>query len=287
MIRSRRSNFCFALLSLLSVLLICATAAQAQTPQQTLNQYVADLQKNPNDYALREKIIKHVQTMKQKPAIPEEARRHYVMAKTLSDEAKKVEDFHDAITEFRAALIVAPWWAEANRDFGLTLEAAQRYDEAIAYIKLYMATDPGSDRTRAAQDEIYKIEAKKKLAGKASRESSPAVVSAPKQNTFEHLLRKIDGRRYATRERGRQVLLDVRGRTFVQGFIEDNGSYRELGRTEIRGREFTEPMYSTMPAGIARIVERYWSISESGESITLRWRWSGGEIEQLIYLWQR
>lgn len=277
----------YSLMFGLMVIASFSAHAQSSNSQQTLNQYVADLRKNPNDYALREKIIKHVQTMRPAPAVPEEARRHYVMAKTLSDEAKKVEDFNDSIAEFRGALLAAPWWAEANRDFGLTLEAAQRYDEAIAYIKLYMATNPGSDRTRAAQDEIYKIEAKKKLAGKASRESSPAVVSAPKQNTFEDLLRKIDGRRYATRERGRQVLLDVRGRTFVQGFIEDNGSYRELGRTEIRGREFTEPMYSTMPAGIARIVERYWSISESGESITLRWRWSGGEIEQLIYLWQR
>ncbi len=43
---------------------------QAATPQQTLNQYISDLQKNPDDYALREKIIKHVQTMKPAPAIP-------------------------------------------------------------------------------------------------------------------------------------------------------------------------------------------------------------------------
>ncbi len=83
------------------------------------------------------------------------------------------------------------------------------------------------------------------------------------------------------------MLLDVRGRVFVQGWIENDGSYREQSRTEIRGREFTEPVYSNLPRDIARIVERYWSISESGESVTLRWRWSGGEIEGLIYLWQR
>lgn len=51
---------------------LAAFSAQAQSPQQTLNQYVSDLQKNPDDNALREKIIKHVQTMKPAPAIPEE-----------------------------------------------------------------------------------------------------------------------------------------------------------------------------------------------------------------------
>jgi len=61
----------------------------------------------------------------------------------------------------------------------------------------------------------------------------------------------------------------------------------ELYRSEIRGREFTEPVYSNISRDIARIVERYWSISESGESITLRARWSSGEVEQLTYRWQR
>jgi len=144
------------------------SAAHAQSPQETLKQYISALQSNPNDSALREKIIRHVQTMRPAPMIPEEARRHYVMAKTLFDGAKKVEDFNDPITEFRGALLVAPWWAEANRDLGLALETAQRYDEAITYIRLYIVTSPGNERARAAQDEIYKIEAKKRLADKAA-----------------------------------------------------------------------------------------------------------------------
>jgi hypothetical protein len=160
----------FAVLSAFIIICIFMSAVQAQSPQQTLNQYISELQKNPNDYVLREKIIRYVQTMKPKPAIPEEARRHYIIAKTLFDGAKKAEDFNESITEFKSALFVAPWWIEANRDLGLSLEAAQRYDEAIIYIKLYMAANPGDDRTRAAQDEIYKIEAKKKLTDKAASE---------------------------------------------------------------------------------------------------------------------
>lgn len=161
---------CPATLLVFMLVFVLIPAVQAQSPQETLTQYISALQKNPNDAALREKIIRHVQTMSPAPAIPEEARRHYVMAKTLFDGAKRVEDFNDPITEFKGALLVAPWWAEANRDIGLALEAAQRYDEAITYIRLYMVTNPGNERARAAQDEIYKIEAKKRLADKAASE---------------------------------------------------------------------------------------------------------------------
>jgi tetratricopeptide (TPR) repeat protein len=136
--------------------------ARAQSPQQTLDQYVSDLRKNPNDAALREKIIKHVQTMRPSPAIPEEARRHYVMAKTHYKDAKKIEDYIVAMEEFRKALLIAPWWPDANRELGIAAKGAQRYDDAIAALKLYIVTNPGRDKARATQDEIYRIEAKKK-----------------------------------------------------------------------------------------------------------------------------
>ena len=42
-------------------------AVEAQSPQATLKQYISDLQKNPNDNALREKIIKLVQIIKPAP----------------------------------------------------------------------------------------------------------------------------------------------------------------------------------------------------------------------------
>jgi hypothetical protein len=170
------------LLELMLLPLLCAIAvpARAQTanPQDTLNQYIADLQSNPNDTALRGKIIALAQSMSPPPAIPEEARRHYMMAETFVEKAKNdterarddsglkqaATEFEQAIVEFKSALLAAPWWPEANRDYALTLEAAERFDEATAYVKLYMATNPGDERLRAAQDEIYKIEARKKLA---------------------------------------------------------------------------------------------------------------------------
>jgi hypothetical protein len=91
--------FSFVLFMLLMI--IPVGSVQAQTPQQTLTQYLSELQKKPDDNALRERIIRHAQTMRPVPAIPEEARRHYVMAKTLFDGAKKVEDFKTPLRSSR------------------------------------------------------------------------------------------------------------------------------------------------------------------------------------------
>jgi len=71
----------------LVLLVISVFVSYAQAPQQTLTQYISDLQKNPNDYALREKIINHVQTMRPVPKTSEQAAIH------------------------ERALLVAPWLA--------------------------------------------------------------------------------------------------------------------------------------------------------------------------------
>ena len=67
--------------------------AQCANPQETLNQYISDLQNNPNDYALREKIIKHVQTMRPAPAIPLEVERFEGRAEFAFKNAKSEADF--------------------------------------------------------------------------------------------------------------------------------------------------------------------------------------------------
>jgi tetratricopeptide (TPR) repeat protein len=84
------------------------------------------------------------------------------MAKTYYKDAKKIDDYNASIDEFKNALLIAPWWPDANRELGIAAKGAQRYDDAIAALKLYIATNPGRNKARATQDEIYKIEAKKK-----------------------------------------------------------------------------------------------------------------------------
>jgi hypothetical protein len=168
--------------------------AQSSSPQDTLNQYVADLQKNPDDNALREKIIKLVQEMTPAPVIPEEARRHYVKASTLLEDAKQPSEYADAADEFRQALLVAPWWGESYMKMGMVLEIAGRYADAIASLKLFMATNPEDDMLRKTQDEIYKIEAKQEKAIKDA--ASPDVAATREQNEFKEWLKKVDGARY-------------------------------------------------------------------------------------------
>jgi hypothetical protein len=283
--------------------LICAIAipahAQTTSAQQTLQQYVAELQSNPNDTALRGKIIAMAQTMKPAPAIPEEARRHYVLGKTFFEGAKKPEDFNDAIAEFKSALLLAPWWPEANRDYALTLEAAEHFDEAAAYVKLYMATNPGDERLRAAQDELYKIEARQRLASKAREESAAQPAPAPPQDSFEALLKEIDGRRYVRKEGIANApgtitfVIDVSGRFLVFGEILPSGhsypaGYQENRRIEILGRETTDTDYSRPNPYIKEwVMSTTYIINEDGESITQRLRWNDGDTREKNFEWQR
>ncbi len=72
---------------------------------------VEQLQKTPNDNALREKIIKLGAEIKPAPAIPEEARRSFVEGVTIVKSAKEPSSQKLAIESFNEALKIAPWWA--------------------------------------------------------------------------------------------------------------------------------------------------------------------------------
>jgi tetratricopeptide (TPR) repeat protein len=158
------NNKSFVIIFFIAILFIPTHQAYAQSHQQTLNQYIADLQKNPNDYALREKIIKHVQGMRPAPAVPEEARRYFVKAVTIQKEAKNIKGFELAANAYSHALIIAPWWADAYYNRGLALESSNQYDEAVKALKFYLLTNPGTSESRAAQDKIYALEAKMEMA---------------------------------------------------------------------------------------------------------------------------
>jgi tetratricopeptide (TPR) repeat protein len=265
--------------------------AQSPSAQQTLMQYVSDLQKSPNDYALRQRIVEHAQTMQPAPAIPEQARRHYVRALTLFEDAKQPSDSAEAVEEFRQALLIAPWWGEAYMKMGLALETAQRYEEAIASLKLFMATRPHAELLRKTQDEIYKIEARR---DRAARTSSPQALAAKKQNEYEDWLRKIDGRRYTNPgDEGATGVLDVRGKVLISGIIVAPQSrlagprgYTEHNRFEIRGRESAGPVMKVpdLPGGSLQVV---YIISEDGDRITQQTRFGNGSKRERIYLWQR
>ncbi|MFV5701736.1 hypothetical protein ACM55F_07665 [Flavobacterium sp. XS2P12] len=92
--------------------------------------------------------------------IPESAREKYVMGITLRDQAKNVSDYDLPIAKFKDAIALAPSWADAYKELGLTFELAGQFDNAISYLNKYLTFNPSAEDRRKAQDEIYIIKAK-------------------------------------------------------------------------------------------------------------------------------
>lgn len=160
-------------------LLGLATNAFAQSPRELLAQMVEQLQKSPTDNALREKIIRLAPEIKPAPAIPEDANRAFVRGNVFQKEAKDSSGYDVAISAYRDALRVAPWWGDAYYNLAVALESARRFDEATASIKLYMISlTTGSAEAREAQNHIYAIEAKSEL---AARETATAAAEDAKR----------------------------------------------------------------------------------------------------------
>jgi tetratricopeptide (TPR) repeat protein len=283
---------------LFATALFCSFAAdgQTETPQQVLQQYVFELQKSPNDTALREKIIRYVSTMKKAPAIPEEARRYFIQGNALLKAAKDQKGYELAVDSYRQCLLLAPWWSEANYNLAVALELSSQFDDAMNELKLYIAANPGEEETRKAQDKIYELGAKKIIASREREESSPQAVAAREQNKFEDWLRKLDGRRYTSINADTTAIIDVQGHMFVQGWIGDpnysgtRGYHEfggEIGRVEIKGRETTVQVYEHPSFLKVWAVSSTFIISEDGNSITVRTRFSDGDTRDYPYHWQR
>jgi hypothetical protein len=110
----------------------------------------------------------------QTPAIPEEARKHFVMGTTLFKEAKTADDFTQVEGEFKQAADLAPQWPDARYNLALAKEAAGDYSGAMADLKLYQQFKLSDTEARTVQDKIYALEAKAGLAAKKQAEEQKA-----------------------------------------------------------------------------------------------------------------
>jgi len=126
--------------------------------QQSLQQFAA----NPTDSA-RLHVIQLAQALGTLPEIPEEARGHYVMAVVFGNSAEDGADFERAITEYKAALLTAPWWGDAYKKMASAQTMAGRFDDAVTSLIFYQTINPAD--TRATQDEIYRLKALAKTSG--------------------------------------------------------------------------------------------------------------------------
>ena len=268
-----------------TVLFIWANLVVAQTnsSQDTLKQYISNLQKNPNDNALREKIIRHVQTMKPKPAVPEEAERFMVRGTAAVKNAKDSNDFKDAVNEFEKATLAAPWLVSAYYNLGIAQDKAGMYPDAIKSLKLYLLANPNASDAKAVKNLMYEIEYKQE---KAAKESSPEAIAARERMKFDEFLKKMNGRRYAVLSDGNiyRLVVDVRGKTLVVGrlFKNDPEPYHfpSCSYIEIQGRVST----CTYHDNELGLVESTYTISDDGDRITGHTRYQGKDYES-IYLY--
>jgi tetratricopeptide (TPR) repeat protein len=255
----------------LTTLLLASFSAYAETadPTAALQQYVANLQKNPDDNALREKIIKLVQEMTPAPTIPEEAHQHFMMAQTYQKKAKSEVGYKLAIDEYKQVLLLAPWLPEAYNNLGILYEMVGNYDEAASTLKLYLLTNPPD--AQSARDKIIEIEATKKLAS-----AEAAHQKAKEEETKSKAVESLDGARYTYQSNLGGTLitdmaLDIRGATLIFSsclrhkapvVIADSpiGVWVEEGRMQIVGRQANFSQPGRMPATF--------TISEDGKSVT-------------------
>lgn len=139
--------------------LTVAASAYAQSPREELQQMVEQLQKTPYDTALREKIITFATSIKPAPAIPEEARRSFIIGEALFKQAKNLKPAYEAANAFWTAATLAPWWGNAYWNLAVTQQLAGQYVSAKESLRLYLLTHPSAADRRTAQDRLYAIEA--------------------------------------------------------------------------------------------------------------------------------
>ena len=276
------SSVIFGILFTLPGLLpgMSAATAQAQSPQQILNQYVADLQKSPNDYALREKIIKHVQAMRPAPTLPAAVIKHEGAAEYAFKNAKSESDYLDSANEYEKALLIAPWLAIDYFNCGVAYEKAGQFKKAITQFNLYLIAAPDAQDTNAVLKRIGGLEY---AAGKAGR--GPAT-TAKKQNDHEDWLKKIDGRRYRDTRGGVPAVLEVRGTTLVTIGPGSDGKMTILaGPWEIKGRTASTPRVAQKQPFLP--VQTTFIISEDGDRIIEHRDFSDGDMREYVWVWQR
>ena len=135
-------------------LLALAASAYAQTPRDQLNQMTEQLQKNPDDNALRENIIKLALTLNPKPNTSDAVSMAEGAAEYAFKNAKSNSDFSDAAKQYEKALLLAPWLADDYFNCGVAHEKAGENKEAIRSFNLYLLAAPDATDSKIIKKRI-------------------------------------------------------------------------------------------------------------------------------------
>jgi tetratricopeptide (TPR) repeat protein len=178
----------FTLTSVLFLTML-ATPVFAQTAGDTLRTYVAQLQSNPNDYTLREKIISVSQRIAALPPAPDDVERYTVRGKTAFGMDQANNNYSQSIAEFQKATLPAPWLPSPYYNLAYAQDAAGDYAGAVRNYKLYLLASPNADDRDSVKTKIYELEYKSEQAAndlKAKQELEK------KQKDAEQKLAELD-----------------------------------------------------------------------------------------------
>jgi tetratricopeptide (TPR) repeat protein len=138
--------------------------AGQKAPGERLAIYTSALKVNPDDSALRVKIIQLASSLDNPPAVPEDARHLFVLATGLIKHASEPGQLDQPIGLLRKVLEVAPWWRNAYFNLSRALEMNGHYDDAIQQMNYYLATKPPEPDAVEARAHVAIIQAEKDVA---------------------------------------------------------------------------------------------------------------------------
>lgn len=110
----------------------------------------------PDESARLEKAIADYRATDPKPAPSESMRRFQIQA----EEAVRSQHFMQAAEIYTTALNEVPAWPQGHFNFALVLESLGDYELAIEEMQHYLALEPDAPNARAAQDGIYRWQAR-------------------------------------------------------------------------------------------------------------------------------
>jgi tetratricopeptide (TPR) repeat protein len=122
--------------------------------REQLRQDVADLQRNPSDDALREKIINLARAITPKLVAPPEADEQSGRASYAVKNAMSESDYMAAAESYGRASLFAPWVPEYYYNQGVAFEKAKRFDSAIAAFKWYLLAAPDAQDAKDVREHI-------------------------------------------------------------------------------------------------------------------------------------
>jgi len=114
------------------------------------------------DFPLAQRTIAVARKLDPPPAIPENARKHAVFARTAINEAKDQKGYEKAVEESLKAICFSPWWTDLYLNTALIFEQMNRYQDAHNFLSFYLSLAPDASNAEQVRAKLYQLELKAK-----------------------------------------------------------------------------------------------------------------------------